>query len=44
MDEGHVKQGCVAAFADGKVLWNTEEAAKLGLNSGSYNFKDIKEY
>ena len=44
LDEGHVKQGCVAAYEGGKVLWNTEEAGKLGLDSASYHFTEIKEY
>ena len=42
--EQQVKDGCVAAFDDDTLYWNTEEAGKLGFDVSGMNFATVKEY
>ena len=42
-NEGHVQQGCVAAYEKGTLYWNAQEASKLGLNTEISESSNVKE-
>ena len=44
MDSAQVEQGCVAAYEDGILYWNAEEADKLGLTYDGLPVDEVKEY
>lgn len=44
ISEQQAEQGCVAAYADGVLYWNTEEAGKLGVDYQAIQAGTIKEY
>lgn len=44
INESHVEQGCVAAYLEGSLHLNQEEAGKFGLDVSGMNFGEITEY